>query len=72
MPTVQITADAAVIQMLCSYIKNVPANAVGIVIKIRWRIVCMQIMSKYITARQEAETRCGSVGDGQINIIKKS
>ncbi len=56
MPTVQITADAAVIQMLCSYIKNVPANTVGIVIKIHWRIVCMQIMSKYITAREEAET----------------
>lgn len=56
MPIVQITADASVMRMLCSCFKNVPANTVGIIVKIHWRIVCMQIMSKYITAREEAET----------------
>lgn len=30
-PITQITAEAFLIQMLCSYIRNVPANAFGII-----------------------------------------
>lgn len=55
MAILEILADVFVIQRLCSYIKNVPANTVGIIIEIQWRIVFMQIMVKYITSRQRIE-----------------